>query len=433
MKIVTCQFYTNNIPYREFSKEINENYSKENGYIYYAENNNEKIIDKLEGRSITWYKPHLLQEMMMKYPTCDYILYLDIDAVFINKERKIQEFITNDFSILMSSDHGPSIVNAGVILLKNNKFNYELMSKWWELGEEFPEYKTGLWHDQTCLKFLYERLEDKSIFKIIENNDINSRIYNKDKFIFHAFSYGHLPNRSLDLVYNDIFNKEESGKETLSQISKKFPTDKDFTHNYFDAVYEPHFSKIRENVKKFCEIGVGGFWGEVGWVPGNSLRVWEEYFPNANILGLDLNDYDLVSENRITVDYIDQSKKELVDEYAEKLYDYDIILDDGSHNIHDQQITFASFFKSLKKGGIFVIEDLHSSIEVKIPEKRTVWGWGDPTKITTLEMLESFKQTGKIISDYLSDEEKYYLEDNISSVEIFTNSPTSITSIIIKK
>ena len=84
MKIVTCQFYTNNIPYREFSKEINENYSKENGYIYYAENNNEKIIDKLEGRSITWYKPHLLQEMMMKYPTCDYILYLDIDAVFIN-------------------------------------------------------------------------------------------------------------------------------------------------------------------------------------------------------------------------------------------------------------------------------------------------------------------------------------------------------------
>jgi hypothetical protein len=141
----------------------------------------------------------------------------------------------------------------------------------------------------------------------------------------------------------------------------------------------------------------------------------------------------LVSQNRITVDYIDQSKKELVDEYAEKLYDYDVILDDGSHNIHDQQITFASFFKSLKNGGIFVIEDLHSSIEVKIPEKRTFWGWGDPTKITTLEMLESFKQTGKIISDYLSDEEKIYLQDNISSVEIFTNSPTSITSIIIKK
>jgi hypothetical protein len=115
------------------------------------------------------------------------------------------------------------------------------------------------------------------------------------------------------------------------------------------------------------------------------------------------------------------------------MFDYDIILDDGSHNIHDQQITMSSFFKTIKSGGIFVMEDLHSSIEVKIPEKRDVWGWGDPTKITTLEMLEHFKLTGEIISDYLSDEEKQYLKDNIASVEIFTNAPTSITSIIYKK
>ena len=60
-------------------------------------------------------------------------------------------------------------------------------------------------------------------------------------------------------------------------------------------------------------------------------------------------------------------------------------------------------------------------------------GLGDPTKITTLEMLESFKNTGKIISDYLSEEEKLYLENNIKSIEIFYLAPTSITSIIYKK
>ena len=48
-------------------------------------------------------------------------------------------------------------------------------------------------------------------------------------------------------------------------------------------------------------------------------------------------------------------------------------------------------------------------------------------------MLESFKNTGKIISDYLSEEEKLYLENNIKSIEIFYLAPTSITSIIYKK
>jgi hypothetical protein len=93
----------------------------------------------------------------------------------------------------------------------------------------------------------------------------------------------------------------------------------------------------------------------------------------------------------------------------------------------------AAFFKSLKSGGIFVMEDLHSSPEVRMPEKNAIWGWGDPTKTTTLEMLEGFINTGKIVSDYLTDEEQTYLEENIASIEIFKLAPTSMTSIIYKK
>ena len=228
-------------------------------------------------------------------------------------------------------------------------------------------------------------------------------------------------------------NMVNEQRETMSDIAKRYPTDKDFTHNYFNLVYEKYFSPIRDEVKKFCEIGVGGFWGDAGWVPGNSLRVWDEYFPNAEILGLDIKSFDLTSQGKVVVDYIDQSNKKLVDEYAAKLSDYDIILDDGSHVMHDQQITMAAFFKSLKSGGIFVMEDLHSSPEVRMPEKNAIWGWGDPTKTTTLEMLEGFINTGKIVSDYLTDEEQTYLEENIASIEIFKLAPTSMTSIIYKK
>lgn len=227
--------------------------------------------------------------------------------------------------------------------------------------------------------------------------------------------------------------RRDTSTMTLSDISKIYPTDKDFTHNYFNEVYEKYFSPLRESTKLICEIGIGGFDNTRGWAPGNSLRVMREYFPNAKILGLDITKYTLTDVDRITVDYMDQSNLTQVKEYASKLIGYDVILDDGSHNVYDQQITFVEFFKSLRSGGLYIIEDLHSSIEVNDPDKAKLWGWGDPGFITPLEMLEHFKKTNEIISDYLTIEDKQYLQDNIASVEVFHIAPTSITSIIVKK
>ena len=221
---------------------------------------------------------------------------------------------------------------------------------------------------------------------------------------------------------------------TLSEIAKIHPTDKDFTHNYYTQVYEQFFSPIRESARKVMEIGIGGFWGEMNWVHGNSLKVFRDYFQNAQIVGLDIQRYEIADLGpRVTVDWLDQSKKDLVTEYARKSTDYDLILDDGSHNTHDQQITFAQFMHSVKVGGIYVIEDLHSSIEVHNPEKVRIWGWGDPTKTTTLDMLQNFQNTGKIQSDYITEDEAVALETIIESVEIFHVGPTSITSIIRRK
>jgi len=222
--------------------------------------------------------------------------------------------------------------------------------------------------------------------------------------------------------------------KTLAEISKMYPTDKDFTHNYYTAVYESHLFPLRESAKLICEIGIGGFWDAMGWVHGNSLKVFRDYFTNAQILGLDIQQYDIRDlGDRVTTDRFDQSNLEMVKEYASKLSNYDIILDDGSHNTRDQQITLAYFLRSVRRGGIYILEDLHSSIEVNIPEKAALWGWGEPGKTTPLDMLERFMETGKITSDYLTPDECAYLEQNIASVQIFKLAPTSITSIIVKK
>ena len=444
LKIVVAQFYTSNVAYGKHSEEINKKYCDEQGYIYHVEKDDSKIKTALEGRSATWYKPKFITEVFDLYEP-DYVLFLDADAIVSDPSRRVEDFIEEGFNVVCTEDYGPSIMNAGVFLFKNSEWSKMILKKWWDVCEYLPGgpnsepgfFKQGLWHDQTCFGYLIQsRLDSKNNIKIITNKVLNGRIYKHsvdNNFIFHAFSFVDQPYRTLDYIHSQIFNIVTDERATMSDIAKKYPTDKDFTHNYFNAVYEKYFSPIRDEVKKFCEIGVGGFWQDAGWVPGNSLKVWDEYFPNAEILGLDIKSFDLTSQGKVTVDYIDQSNKELVDEYASKLTEYDIILDDGSHVMYDQQITMASFFKSLKSGGIFVMEDLHSSPEVRIPEKNSIWGWGDPTKITTLEMLESFKNTGKIISDYLSEEEKLYLEENIKSIEIFHLAPTSITSIIYKK
>jgi hypothetical protein len=79
------------------------------------------------------------------------------------------------------------------------------------------------------------------------------------------------------------------------------------------------------------------------------------------------------------------------------------------------------------------MEDLHTSLEAVIPEK--AWcNWGDPKKTITLTMLENFITTKKIESDYMTEDEIKYLEDNIDSCEITRVRPNwSITSIIRKK
>lgn len=220
----------------------------------------------------------------------------------------------------------------------------------------------------------------------------------------------------------------------LTEIAKNYPTDKEFEHNYYDRVYQNLFEPIQNSVTKLCEIGVKGLWGERGWVDGNSLRVWRDFFPNAQLLGLDIAPFDDTDLGpRVTVEYIDQSKRDLVVERSNSMSNYDIIIDDGSHVMLDQQITLAHFFKSLKSGGIFICEDLHTSLEVEMPDKNAIWGWGIPGKTNTLQMLKDFISTGKITSDYLDEEEANYLENTIASIEIWDEVPSGITSVIRKK
>lgn len=439
--IILSQFWTENIAYKEYTRKLNSTYCDLQNYKYVVEEDGEKIKTRIQNRSITWYKPILLLEIL-ETQNPDYVLFLDADAVVVGQDQRIEKFIDPSFDIVVTEDHGPSRMNAGVILIKNTPWVKDFLSKWWEISESLkgpngePEgyYHTGLWHDQTCFGYLYDHItESKEKIKIVPNHILNSRVVDDPShkiFIFHAFAYGNLLKRNLDLAYYKIFNLTPPKSGGLLGMASFYNTDKHYEHKYFELIYDQIFQPHQESCKSFLEIGCAG---------GESLRLWRDYFENAEIVGIDINtDYTklmLGDDNyeRLTLVNLDQSQEQELIRFCEDYKEFDFILDDGSHKMYDQQISLAKLFKILKPGGLFVLEDLHTSLEVVMPEKQ-IFNWGDPTKTITLSMLEKFQQTGKIQSDFISSEDTDYLNSWIESIEIYRTRPDwSITAIIKKK
>ena len=125
-------------------------------------------------------------------------------------------------------------------------------------------------------------------------------------------------------------------------------------HNTYFESYAHFFSKYRNQNITFVEIGVLG---------GGSLFMWRDYFgPNARIIGVDLNPNAKKWEAEGFEIYIgSQSDTEFWEEFIENVGLIDVVLDDGGHTYEQQIITTESLLKSMKNGGIIVIEDTHTS------------------------------------------------------------------------
>jgi hypothetical protein len=440
MKIVVAQFWTKNLSYAKYTRAINEKYCDEQNYIYHVEEDDEKIKNSITGRSFTWYKPKFLLEVIEEHNP-DYVLFLDADAIVSDNSYRIEDFIHEGYDCVVTMDHGPSRMNAGVLLFKNSEWTKGFLQRWWDVSNELmgpngqPKgfYNNGLWHDQTCFGYLYDNEGYNSNIKIIDNKVLNGRVFRdlqNRNFIFHAFSYGLVKNRTLDTAYYSIFNITKPEGLEILDIIDHYMTDKHHEHDFFNLIYSELFKPIRQEVKKFVEVGI---------YDGESIRLWRDYFTNAEIYGLDItpenadNKLGSINRDRLTLLKMDQSNIGDIEEFSSQHDDIDVILDDGSHKMYDQQTTFAKMFKSLKSGGLFIIEDLHTSLEVTMPEKS--WcGWGDVDKTITLNMLKDFQNTGEIHSDYMTEDEIKYLNENIESVEIYQSKPDwSITSVIKKK
>jgi len=138
-------------------------------------------------------------------------------------------------------------------------------------------------------------------------------------------------------------------------------------------VYEEYFEPLRTTELLLVEIGVLG---------GASLRMWRDYFPRAQIFGIDVDPgAEAHAGDRITVLIGSQSDTRFLDTVLERTGRPDIVLDDGSHQARDQITTLLHLWRHVKPGGIYVVEDLHTSYM-----RPYNMGWREPG--TTMEFLK---------------------------------------------
>ena len=95
---------------------------------------------------------------------------------------------------------------------------------------------------------------------------------------------------------------------------------------------------------------------EIGVCQGHSLKMWRDFFPNARIIGIDINPPVLDIEG--CEFYIcDQNNPETINTVLKDI-EFDIIIDDGSHVLEHQITSFKTLFDKVKKDGLYIIEDI---------------------------------------------------------------------------
>ncbi len=145
-KIRVIQYMYGSFEYFRWSKTINSAYCVRHGYEYHID-----ATPPREDRHVVWQK---IDTMLRYLDRCDYLLFLDADAVFYGHEWRIEEHLfplMDDRDILMAQDitfeksrWTPGYPNAGVVLVKSNRDTRMFMEMWRNIPDIDPSLR-NLW------------------------------------------------------------------------------------------------------------------------------------------------------------------------------------------------------------------------------------------------------------------------------------------------
>lgn len=183
-----------------------------------------------------------------------------------------------------------------------------------------------------------------------------------------------------DLGYQLDVDYPEFRGSRLNRLASEFGTDKGGyspaekpypweSHTYAD-VYELLFGMGRHTVRRVLECGLGSNspgapsgMGERG-KPGASLRLWRDFFPRAEIIGVDIDEAIIFQEERIRTYVCDQTDRDSIAGFVARAGleagSIDVIIDDGLHTAKAAISFFEGACSLLATDGWYVIEDVRT-------------------------------------------------------------------------
>lgn len=150
--------------------------------------------------------------------------------------------------------------------------------------------------------------------------------------------------KTLQEIFNEIGNltsEDRGGNDKGGKI-----------HTYLET-----YDKLFEPFRDGCTIL------EIGLATGDSIRLWDMYFTNSKIVGVDVsvvfNALPYVPNNN-TKDIIqaDATKPEFLEKIKD--YTFSIVVEDASHMEDDSAAIFNLLKPKMKPGGVYIVEDILS-------------------------------------------------------------------------
>ncbi len=119
--------------------------------------------------------------------------------------------------------------------------------------------------------------------------------------------------------------------------------------------------------------------------------MWADWLPEANILGVDIQDFSAFRHERCRTRVVDQTDRQALMALARDEGPFDVIVDDGAHLSDAQQLSFFTLYPALAPGGLYFIEDLHwqpsSEPETAIKTRSLFRAWSSGYRPEALERV----------------------------------------------
>lgn len=152
--------------------------------------------------------------------------------------------------------------------------------------------------------------------------------------------------------------------------SKNLQTDKGNPHSYlerYDRLFPKAFALNELSSNKLSNLSII----EIGVFKGESIQLWNEYFTQSVIIGMDLPSsphFTLYTKEEVTRNkayvitgnaYSTITKNKVYDVLSDNKHrSIDIFIDDGDHNIQSQVRAIQLYLPLLSTPGVFIIEDI---------------------------------------------------------------------------